>query len=188
VVSLLIGLLLMMLQRSRWVVLQLFAKTYVEFIRGTPLYVQVFVFFYIVANGLGMDNRWLLGILILSIYSGAYVGEILRAGVETIAHSQIDAARAVGFDRRQTWRFVIIPQALRQTLPPLSGQFVTLVKDSALLSAISIREFFLNVREVNNSTFSIFEGLLPLTIGYLILTFPLSMLSRWLEARYRYET
>jgi len=187
-VSLLIGIILMALQRSRWVILQLLGRTYVELIRGTPLLVQVLIFFYIIADGLGLQNRWVAGILILSIFSGAYVGEILRGGVDSVAASQLDAARAVGFDDRQTWRFVILPQALRQTLPALTGQFVSLVKDSSLLSVIAIREFTMNAREANNFTYSTFEALLPLAIGYLVLTFPMSMLSRWLEARFRYET
>jgi len=188
VVSLLIGVILMGLQRSRWVILQLLGRTYVELIRGTPLLVQILIFFYIIADGLGLQNRWVAGILILSIFSGAYVGEILRGGVDSVAASQLDAARAVGFDDRQTWRFVILPQALRQTLPALTGQFVSLVKDSSLLSVIAIREFTMNAREANNFTYSTFESYLPLAIGYLVLTFPMSMLSRWLEARFRYET
>jgi len=187
-ISLLVGMLLLALQRSHWILLRLLGRTYVELIRGTPPLVQVIVFFYVVAFGLGLENRYVAGVLVLSAFSGAYIGEILRGGVESVAGSQLDAARAVGFDRVQTWRFVIGPQAIRQTLPALTGQLVTLVKDSSLLSVIAIREFTKNVQEANNFTFSAFEGYVPLVLGYLVLTLPISFMSRWLEGRFRYET
>lgn len=188
VLSAAIGALLVLLQRAPFGAVRLIARWYVELIRGTPLLVQILIFFYVIANAVGVDNRFVAGMIILAMFAGAYIGEILRGGVESVAASQLDAARAVGFDAGQTWRFVILPQALRQSLPALAGQFVSLVKDSSLLSVIAIGEFTLNVREVNNFTSGAFEGFLPLAIGYLIITLPISLWSRSLEERFRYET
>jgi polar amino acid transport system permease protein len=87
----------------------------------------------------------------------------------------------------QCYRFVILPQALRQILPPLAGQFASLIKDSSLLSVIAVSEFTLAAQEVNSFTYSTLESYLPLAAGYLLLTLPLSALSRWLERHFAYE-
>lgn len=183
-----IGLFFALGQRSRFVPLYYFSKIYVEVVRGTPLLVQILIFFYVVADAFGVSNRYLVGVLTLSVFSGAYISEIIRAGIESIGQSQLESARAIGLTRAQTYRYVIFPQALRQSLPPLAGQFVSLVKDSSLLSIISISEFTLNAREVNAYTFSTLESYIPLAAGYLILTLPISLWTRRLEKRVKYET
>jgi len=161
---------------------------YVELIRGTPLLVQLLIGFYVIASAVGLENRFVVGVLVLSLFSGAYMAEIFRGGLAAIPKTQIDAARAIGLSPLQTLRFVILPQAVRLVLPPVAGQLVSLVKDSSLLSVIAISEFTLNAQEVNSFTYSTLESYLPLAVGYLILTLPLSALSRWLEARFLYET
>ncbi len=186
--SILIGLFFALGQRSRFLPLYCFSKFYVELIRGTPLLVQILIFFYIVASAVHLENRYVAGILILAIFSGAYITEIVRAGIESIGKSQLDSARAIGLTRFQTYRYVVLPQALRQTLPPLAGQFVSLIKDSSLLSIIAISEFTLNAQEVNSYTFSTLESYLPLAVGYLLLTLPISLWTRWLEKKMKYET
>ena len=128
------------------------------------------------------------GILILSLFAGAYIAEILRAGIESIPEPQLESAQSLGFTSVQTYRFVILPQATRQTLPPLTGQFVSLIKDSSLLSVIGLQEFTLAAREVNSYTFSTLESYLPLAVGYLILTLPLSLLTHRLERRLQHES
>lgn len=183
-----IGLFFALAQRSRWLALRYFSKIYIEVVRGTPLLVQILIFFYVVADALHVGNRYLVGTLTLAFFSGAYISEIIRAGIESVGKSQLESAKAIGLTRAQTYRFVIFPQALRQTLPPLAGQFVSLIKDSSLLSIISISEFTLNAREVNSSTFSTLESYIPLAIGYLLLTLPISMWTRHLERRHRYDT
>jgi polar amino acid transport system permease protein len=175
-------------QRSRFLPLRYFSKFYIELVRGTPLLVQILVFFYVVADAFGVQNRYLVGVLTLSFFSGAYISEIIRAGIESVGKSQLESAMAIGFTPAQTYRFVIFPQALRQTLPPLAGQFVSLIKDSSLLSVISISEFTLNAREVNSNTFSTLESYLPLALGYLMLTLPISLWIRRLEARHHFDT
>ena len=186
--STILGLIAALARRSRILSLNYFAKISVELIRGTPLLVQILIFFYVVADAIGAENRYVVGVLTLSIFSGAYISEIMRAGIESIGKSQLDSARAVGFTPRQTYRYVIFPQALRQTLPPLAGQFVSLVKDSSLLMIIGISEFTLNAREVASYTYSAFESYLPLAVGYLALTLPISLWARHLESRARFET
>ena len=188
VLSAIIGLFFALGQRSRWLVVRYFSKIYIETIRGTPLLVQILVFFYVVANAIGLENRYEAGIIILSIFSGAYIAEIFRAGIESVGRSQLESARAIGLTRGQTYRFVVFPQALRQTLPPLAGQFVSLVKDSSLLSIISISEFTFNAQAVNARTFRTLESYIPLALGYLILTLPISLWTRRLEQRHAFDT
>lgn len=183
-----IGLVFAMGQRSRFLPLRYLSRFYVEIIRGTPLLVQILVFWYVICDAAHFENRFAAGVLALSIFSGAYITEIIRAGIESIGKSQIESARAIGLTRAQTYRYVVLPQALRQTLPPLAGQFVSLIKDSSLLSVIAISEFTLNAQETASNTYSNFECYIPLAAGYLVLTFPISMLTRWLEARMKYET
>ncbi len=183
-----IGLFFATAQRGRFLPLRYFSKIYVEGVRGTPLLVQILIFFYVVAEAFQVSNPYRVGILTLSFFSGAYIAEIIRAGIESVGQSQLESAQAVGLTNAQTYRYVIFPQALRQSLPPLAGQFVSLIKDSSLLSIIGISEFTLNAREVNSNTYSAFESYLPLAIGYLILTLPISLWTRHLEKKHHYQT
>lgn len=208
--SVCIGLFFALGQRSPFLPLRYFSKLYVEVVRGTPLLVQILIFFYVVTPAFGVpsgyrhlvdmihriapgfgdpsDYRYLVGVLTLSFFSGAYLSEIIRAGIESVGKSQLESAKAIGLTRIQTYRHIVFPQALRQTLPPLAGQFVSLIKDSSLLSIISISEFTLNAQEVNSYTFSTLESYIPLAVGYLILTLPISLWTRHLERRHQYET
>jgi polar amino acid transport system permease protein len=186
--SVAIGLFFALARRSAFLPLRYFSQLYVELVRGTPLLVQILIFFYVVADAFGVSNRYVVGVLTLSFFSGAYIAEVIRAGIESVGKSQLESAKAIGLTRVQTFRYVVFPQAFRQTLPPLAGQFVSLIKDSSLLSIIAISEFTLNAREVNSYTFSTLESYIPLAVGYLILTLPVSLLTRRLEQRFRYET
>lgn len=185
--SLLIGLATALAQRLAFLPLRYLARLYVEIIRGTPLLVQILIFFYVVADAFGINNRYLVGGIVLAMFSGAYIAEIIRSGIESVAETQLESARSIGFTRLQIYRYVIFPQVTRQVLPPLAGQFASLIKDSSLLSIISVSEFTLNAQEVNAFTFSTLESYLPLAVGYLILTLPISLWSRRLEKRFRYE-
>lgn len=164
------------------------ARLYVELIRGTPLLVQVLVFFYVVADAARIGNRHVVGVLILAVFAGAYLAEIFRAGIEGVGRSQWETARSLGLTTVQTYRLVVLPQALRQMLPPLAGQWVSLIKDSSLLSVIGIQEFTLSARDVNAQTYSTLEAYLPLAAGYLLLTLPLSLWARRLERKAQFET
>lgn len=186
--SLLISIFFALARRSRLLPLRYLAILYIEGVRGTPLLVQILVFFYVVADAFGINNRYVVGILTLAFFAGAYLSEIIRAGIESIGESQLESARAIGLTTFQTYRFVILPQVVRRILPPLAGQFASLVKDSSLLSIIAVSEFTLNAQEVNAYTFSTLESYLPLAVGYLLLTLPISLFSRHLEQKFRYAT
>lgn len=186
-VSTLVGMLTALLLGSKHVLLEAIGRVYVELIRGTPLLVQLLIGFYVVASAIGLENRYVVGVLVLSLFSGAYMSEIFRGGLAAIPQTQRDSARAIGLTPWQSFRLVILPQAVRLVLPAVAGQFVSLIKDSSLLSVIAVSEFTLAAQEVNSFTYSTLETYLPLAVGYLLLTLPLSAVSRMLERRYRYE-
>ena len=174
--------------RARLLPLRYANRIYVDLVRGTPLLVQILVLYYVTANAIGITDRNVAGVIILSLSYGAYISEIIRAGIENIGKTQLDSAKAIGLTTVQTYRHVILPQAFRQVMPPLTGQLVSLIKDSALLSIISVSEFTKNAEEAGNITFSVLECYLVLAAGYLLLTLPISLLTRYLEGRSRFET
>jgi len=186
--SCVIGLVLALLRRTPFLPLRYLARICVETIRGTPLLVQLLIFFYVAAPAFGIENRYVVGVLTLAVFSGAYISEVIRSGIESVGQSQLDSARAIGLTTAQTYRYVIFPQAIRQILPPLAGQFASLIKDSSLLSIIGISEFALNAQNVSSYTYSSFESYLPLALGYLLLTLPISLWTQSLEQRNRFET
>jgi polar amino acid transport system permease protein len=186
--SILVGALAAVMLRSGRPLLEAAARVYVELIRGTPLLVQLLLGFYVVASAVGLENRYVAGVLVLALFAGAYMAEIFRGGLDAIPRAQIDSARAIGLTPGQSLRLVVLPQAVRLVLPAVAGQLVSLVKDSSLLSVIAISEFTLAAQEVNSFTYSTLESYLPLALGYLALTLPLSALARLLESRFRYET
>lgn len=188
VLSVAFGLFAALARRSPYPALRWLSAGYVELIRGTPLLVQLLLLFYVVADTVGLQNRYAAGILILSLFSGAYIAEMIRAGITSVGRSQLESARAIGLTRLQTYRHVIFPQAIRHVLPPLAGQAASIIKDSSLLSILGIAEFTLAAQQVNSATYSTLESYLPLAVGYLALTLPVSLLARHLECKYRYET
>ncbi len=188
VLSTAIGLVFALARRSRILPVRYFSRLYVELIRGTPLLVQLLISFYIVANGFGVQNRYVVGVVALALFSGAYISEIIRAGIESVGASQLESARAIGLTLAQTYRHVVFPQAIRQMMPPLAGQFASLVKDSSLLSVLGISEFMLSGQEVSSFTYATFEAYIPLAFGYLIITLPISLWIQAMERRHRFET
>ncbi|MDB6172600.1 MAG: amino acid transporter permease [Chthoniobacteraceae bacterium] len=183
-----IGLLLALGRRCPWMPVRDAARIWVEITRGTPLLVQIYFYFYVIGQALALNNRYIVGPLILSAFSGAYLSEIIRAGIEGVGKSQLESARAIGLGRLQIYRYVIFPQAIRQILPPMAGQFVSLIKDSSLLSVIGLSELTLASQEVSSVTLAAFESYLPVAFGYLLLTLPISLFSQWLEKKLRFET
>ncbi len=173
-------------------VLKWSAITYVEIIRGSPLLVQIMIFYFVLGttinkilmmNGLPkVDPEW-YGIAALAIFTGAYVVEIVRAGIESIHPGQVEAARSSGMNTFQTMFHIILPQALKTILPPLAGQFINLIKDSSLLGMISIRELTKATREGITTSLQVFELWFLCAILYLVMTFTLSMFVQWLERR-----
>ncbi|MBE7495708.1 MAG: amino acid ABC transporter permease [Verrucomicrobiaceae bacterium] len=187
-VSVLLGFVLMLGCRARREPLRMLSGGVVVLVRGSPLLVQLLIGYYIIAEALHLGQPMLVGIVLLGAFHAAYLAEIFRGAVESIGASQLEAARAVGFDKAQTYRFVIIPQALRRALPGTTGQLVSLLKDSSLLSVIGIEELVQKVKVMNAASYAPLEGYLPLAAAYLIVTLPLAHLARRLERRFAYET
>lgn len=179
---------LAMAARSPWLFLRDAARIWVEVTRGTPLLVQIYLYFYVFGHALALENRYVVGPLILAAFASAYISEIIRGGIEGIGQSQLESARAIGLSTAQTYRHVIFPQAIRQILPALVGQFASLIKDSSLLSVIGINELAMSAGDVNSLTLATFECYLPVAFGYLLLTLPISMASRAFARRWHYET
>ena len=188
VVSITLGILLVVGLRSGLPPVALACRTYVEAVRGTPLLVQLFIGFYVFADALGVQDRYVAGTIVLAMFAAAYLAEIFRGGIESIGRSQIQAARAVGFDTAQTYRYVVIPQAIRRVLPATAGQLASLVKDSSLLSVLAVNEFAKAAEIINTRTYATFEAYIPVAIGYLALTIPISIVAARLERRFRFET
>jgi polar amino acid transport system permease protein len=186
--SCLVGLVFALTRKAPFLPLQYVSRIFVECTRGAPLLVQIYFYFYVFGNALHIGNRYIVGPLILSFFAGAYISEIIRAGIESIGRSQLESARAIGLTNAQTYRYIIFPQALRQILPGLAGQFVSLVKDSSLLSIIALNELTQAGTNVNSFTAAPFESYLPLAFGYLIITLPISFWTQRLERRSHFDT
>jgi len=168
------------------------AITYIEFIRGSPLLVQIFIWYFVlgtlinnmlVRKGIGQIPPLWFGVAALACFAGAYVAEMVRAGIQSIHFGQIEAAKSLGMTYVQSLRYIILPQALRRILPPLAGQFISLIKDSSLLGLIAIRELTKATREVITTSLQPFELWFVCAILYLVLTFSLSMFVQYLERR-----
>lgn len=187
VLSLLIGVPVAFGQSARVLPVRYLCDLYVKIIRGTPLIVQVYFFYYIIGTAWGIDNRVLAGIIILSMFSGAYIAEIVRGSLTSIDRGQLEAARAVGFTRAQTLRYVVAPQVVASALPALTGQVASIIKDSSLLSVIAVIELTQTMREITATNYNFFGGFLLLGALYLLLTLPIMFVSRRFEKRLSYE-
>lgn len=165
------------------------AVTYVEIVRGTPFLVQLYILYFCVAraarlqDALGSAEAAIVGAVGLGIFAGAYVAEIVRAAIESVDRGQWEAARSLGLSHGQTLRRVILPQCLRRMVPPLTGEAVSLVKESSLLSVIGVAEVTFHAKNLASASYDTFAAYLPLAALYLAVTLPLSWLSRRLEAR-----
>lgn len=168
------------------------AIVYVELIRGSPLMVQILIWYFVLgtlindllyAYGWGQIPAFWYGVASLACFAGAYVSEIVRAGIQSIHRGQTEAARSLGMTYAQSMRYIILPQAMRRILPPLAGQFISLIKDSSLLGIIAIRELTKAAREAVTATLQPFEVYILLGLLYLVLTFTLSMYVQHLERR-----
>ena len=179
VASLVIGIPVAVGQGSRILAVRYLCDIYVKIIRGTPLLAQIYLFYYIVGT--------VAGVLILSVFSGAYIAEIIRGSLSSIDAGQLEAARACGFTRAQTVRHIIVPQLVSRTLPALTGQFASIVKDSSLLSVIAVIELTQTMREITATNFNLFGGYLFLAAVYLCLTLPIMFVSKHFEKRLDYE-
>jgi len=182
VLALIIGLLTGLARISPNYTLRGLAAIYVEFIRGTPLLVQIFIAYFFIGTVFDL-SRNVAGMGALAIFAGAYVAEIVRAGIQSISKGQTEAARSLGMNSFQAMAYIVLPQAFKRILPPLSGQFISLIKDSSLVSVIAITDLTKSGREIITSTFATFEIWLTVAAMYLIVTSVLSQLVFYMERR-----
>ncbi len=168
------------------------AITYIELVRGSPLLVQMYLLYFVAGPlinymlrevGLTPLGEIWYGVISLAVFAGAYVAEITRAGIQSVHRGQMEAARSLGMTYNKAMRKVILPQAFRRILPPLAGQFISLVKDSSLLGVITVRELTKATREVVTTTMQPFELWITCALLYLVLTFTLSLFVQYLERR-----
>jgi len=182
ILGLIIGLITGLCRVSKNLTLRNLSIIYIELIRGTPLLVQIFIFYFFLGTVLDI-SRIVAGISALAIFAGAYVAEIIRAGIQSIPKGQMEAARSLGMNVPQAMIHIILPQAFKRTLPPLAGQFISLIKDSSLVSVIAITDLTKSGREVITSTFATFEIWFVVAFLYLLLTSVLSQVISWVERR-----
>ena len=183
ILGLVIGLLTGLARVSKNFTINGLAAVYIEFIRGTPLLVQIFIAYFFVGTVFNL-SRNVAGVGALALFAGAYVAEIVRAGIQSISRGQMEAARSLGMTMPQAMLDIILPQALKRILPPLSGQFISLIKDSSLVSVIAITDLTKSGREIITSTFATFEVWLVIAAMYLIITSVLSQLVFYMERRF----
>jgi His/Glu/Gln/Arg/opine family amino acid ABC transporter permease subunit len=180
------GLLACGMRIGRFKLLSRIAYVYIESIRSTPLLVQLFFFYFgLPSLGLRMSEAS-TGILALALNSGAYMAEIIRAGIQSIPNGQIEAAVSSGLHYFQRMRHVILPQAIGVTLPTMLGQAIVLVKDSALLSLISLPELTRAGQIMTSERFMPAEGFLTSAVFYLIIYYALKALTQWSQRRLIY--
>lgn len=178
---------------SRFNPLSFLANVYVEVFRATPMLVQLFIIYYIIFAGVDLPNfklfgfirfdRFLPGVVALSLNSGAYLSEIIRSGIQSIDGGQTEAARSLGMSQLQNMRFIILPQAIKNILPAIANEFVTIIKESSICYTIGVQEIMYAVASVKGATFSIAEPLIVATCVYFCLTFPTSKIIAHFERK-----
>jgi len=182
ILSLLIGLISALMRLSDSPMARGISWVYLEAIRNTPLLIQIFIIYFVFAPIFDL-GRFSSAVLALSLFEGAYASEIIRAGILAIPAGQWEAAASLGLTRSQSYRFIILPQALRQMIPPLTSQGISLVKDSALVSTIAIYDLTMQGQQIIAETFLTFEIWFVVAAIYLAVTMFLSSLVKYLEHR-----
>lgn len=193
--GLLLAIVLAFMRMSKLRLLRAIASIYIEFIRGTPMLVQLFLMFYLVfgSNGLTAPqftlfgfidgSRFVPGIIALSMNSGAYVAEIVRAGIQGVDYGQTEAARSLGMTGVQNMRYIVFPQAIRNILPAIANEFVVIIKESSVCMVLGMQDIMYSVKTVQGATFMPVEPLLIATVLYFCLTFPTSKIIQFFERR-----
>lgn len=182
ILTFIIGIVVALMKLSSYQFLKDIATVYITIVRGTPLLVQIFLFYFIVANIFELD-RFFAGVLALGIFFGAYMAEVLRGAIQSIDKGQLEAANSLGISKYQAMRYIILPQAFKRALPTLVGEMIALVKDSSLVSVISITDLTKVGREIVSNTFSPFETWIVVALVYLTITSTMSYMGHKLEKK-----
>ena len=169
------------------------ATVYVEVLRATPLLVQLFIVYNILLAGVSLPKfkvfgfirfeRFLPGVIALSLNSGAYLSEIIRSGIQSIDGGQTEAARSLGMTQWQNLKLIVLPQAIKNILPAIANEFVTIIKESSICYTIGVQEIMYGVNSIKGATFSIGEPLIIAAVVYFCLTFPTSKIIAYFERR-----
>ncbi|HAR4405932.1 TPA: ABC transporter permease subunit [Staphylococcus aureus] len=179
-----LGAFVALMKLSKIKIISWIASIYIEILRGTPMLVQVFIVFFGITAALGLDISALVcGTIALVINSSAYIAEIIRAGINAVDKGQMEAARSLGLNYRQTMKSVIMPQAIKNILPALGNEFVTLIKESSIVSTIGVGEIMFNAQVVQGISFEPFTPLIVAAALYFVLTFVLTRIMNMIEGR-----
>jgi polar amino acid transport system permease protein len=181
------GLITAFFRLSDSMVARFLARAYLEIVRNTPLLVQLFFIYFVLSPVLDI-GRFASAVLALSLFEGAYASEIFRAGIVSIERGQWEAAKSLGLGTLYSYRLVILPQALRRILPPLTSQAISLVKDSALVSTIAIYDLTMQGQAIISETFMVFEVWFVVAAVYLVFTIALSLVVNIMETRLQIRT
>ena len=194
-VGIIISLFITPLRMSNSKILRFIGSTYIEIIRSTPLIVQLYIIFYGFSAileplypkfelfGFIDSTRYLPCILAVGLNSGAYISEIIRAGISAVDRGQTEAARSLGMTKIQTMRFVIMPQAIKNILPSLGNEFVSVIKESSICMFIGVKDIMFMANDVTTRLYAPMEPLIVAAILYFLLTFPTSKLIAYFERR-----
>lgn len=180
--AIIIGLVVGIARLSDEPITKYLSSCYVELIRGTPLLVQIYIIYFFIGTMLRL-SAFAAGAAALSIFEGAYVGEIVRAGIQSIHKGQMEAARSLGMSYSQAMRHIILPQAMKRIIPPLAGQFISLIKDSSLVSVIALADLTFRAQQAVAQSLNAFEIYFTAAGLYLVMTFTLSMVTQYIERR-----
>ena len=188
-----LALVLALMRMAKFKPLNWVAATYVEIFRATPLLVQLFIVYHVLLAGLDLPTwkifgfirfeRFVPGVIALSLNSGAYLSEIIRSGIQSIDGGQTEAARSLGMTQWQNMQFIVLPQAIKNILPAIANEFVTIIKESSICYTIGVQEIMSAVANVKGATFSIGEPLIIAACVYFCLTFPTSKVIAYFERR-----
>ncbi len=183
VIGFALGIFMGLARISRIFPVRMIATGYVEALRGTPLLIQIFIIYF----GLPSIGIYLSpivsGILAVGLNSAAYQAEIIRGGIQSVPKGQLEAARSMGMSYKQSMRRVVLPQAMRLIIPPMTNEFIILIKDSSLVSAISVWELTLVAKELNAKYFDPFTVFLFVAVVYFVMTFATSKILRVVEKK-----
>lgn len=183
--SFIFGLITSVCRLSGVKILQVIAVCYVNIIRGTPMLVQIFLIYFALPMVIGeRTNPFVAAVAACSINSGAYVSEIFRAGIQSVDKGQMEAGRSLGLSWMQTMRYVILPQAFKHVIPPLGNEFISMTKETSLVSVIGFEELTRRGQLIIAKTYGSFEIWLTVAAIYLVMTLTIARLVSYLERRF----
>jgi len=184
-IGLVVGLIIALMRVSHSRILRVISTVYVEAIRGTPCLLQLFyIYFVLPAFGIRLDP-FPAGVVGLAVNYSAYLSEVYRAGIMAVPRGQLEASQALGMSRRLMMRLIILPQAIRVVVPPLGNYFISLFKDTSLVSIISVADLSYVSLKIRSETYRILEVLSAMAAIYWLLGYPQAKLVDWLHRRYK---